>query len=1325
MKKESPSRRSKILLLVGMLALSVQGISQNPSTQVFTDWSTVSGTQNDFQRTIVRSKSFAGATYYYLCGATLNSSGNYDMLVEKKNASGVVLWSQTYNGAGNGNDYAADVQIDNVGNVYICGTYYKNSTDSNNAIVIKYNTAGTHKWTQTFNGAGSRHDGLAAVQVAGNAVVTVGTTWKNSTNKFDYLAIRYDSSGNQIWSQTWDHNNLNDVAVNLWNNGTKVYIAGGAQSAVTTYKYGVVNVKASDGSVQGSTVTGGTAFGFDQLTDIQMDQSGFIYLTGGVINTGTVYDIKTVKLDTALNIIWSATYASSGAYNDVGTGLAIDQVGNVIVTGYRTSSTSGQDYVTVKYSSAGTQRWAVTWDGGLNLQDSATAIVVNPTDTNKIYVTGSSWNGTSKDYWTLKYDGAGNLKWDIGFNNTYNTDDRATSIALDTLGNVIVAGQNKLAWNNHTYTTVKYIEKSTLLADDTIPHVSSSFVFIENRGQLLGTDSATHAEVKYYTTHCSPNVYFMDTAVSYVIWKRDTAMTSPNDTAVRVDMKFNNANSDLRIRPMDKRTEYSNFFYPHIPNGRSNVPSFNQLVMFNVWNNVDIVYGSNLKGMKYYFVCKPVGGGGSAYQIDLKYSGVDSVKINGSGQLVIYTKLGTIVQPKAAAWQLDANGNYQSLGWQPSYTLLATNEVGFTSFGTYNTAQPLIIAVDWGNVFSTPNQNNLWWSTYWGDQGGDYLMDVEADANGNVYYGGYSSASNWPIGTGQSSIFTYQGSNDIVLIKLDTACGPIWTNYFGGTGNDQGYGVSVDQSRSVVICGQSRSWGIGRIPIITPTGAYQDTVNDGNNLDAFFARFDSTGQALQWSTYYGGVGASSSTYEIFNECVVDAFGNYFFVGRGCDAQTPTFPKGGAYNNSTNGEGIVAKFTFTGARDWITRFPGSIEDVRLDGQQNIYITGQARDSLLPIKNKGGGVYSAPADTTGLDAFITEFEPSKDSIIWSTYYGGAGTDIAKALAIDDSHNAVYIVGWTRSDTAYAVPFPTVDYDVTWTGDFLGMFSSTVTLPNSPIPVSDAFMVRFNQNDGAPKWGTYFGGHNEDMAWSAVCDSSGYLYVGGTTKSGTTFSALNERIDFPVWGSPGYYVKSDITGWENVDSDGWIATFTPNMQLIWTTYYGDGLQANLYGSGNNITGLAIDSAEHLYLSGYSSSGYNAPALPPVQYSTVLFTDYYQPTPILNSGDAVAARFGIGANTVLGIGGQPSLVVNGNLNVFPNPSSSSITIVADSILENAAEIVIYNMLGEVVYRQAVDVFGSRLIVQVDISTFANGVYTVGVTSGVSQSTRRFIKTE
>jgi hypothetical protein len=272
----------KAFMMCLILTMTVELKSQTTSVKVFEDWTTTSGTQNNFQKTIVRAKAIGGITYYFTCGSTINSSGNYDILTTKLTAGGLLIWSQTYSGAGAGNDYGADIQIDNSGNVYVCGSYYNNPTDSSNAILIKYNSFGVLDWTRTYNGSGSRNDIFLGLQVESNVVVAVGSTWVNNTNKFDLLAIRYDASGNQAWTSVWDYVNLNDGASNVWISGNSLFVAGGAQSTITNYRYAVLRLKGSDGSILSSSVTGGSAFGIDQITDIQLDVNGNTYVTGGV-----------------------------------------------------------------------------------------------------------------------------------------------------------------------------------------------------------------------------------------------------------------------------------------------------------------------------------------------------------------------------------------------------------------------------------------------------------------------------------------------------------------------------------------------------------------------------------------------------------------------------------------------------------------------------------------------------------------------------------------------------------------------------------------------------------------------------------------------------------------------------------------------------------------------------------------------------------------------------------------------------------------------------------------------------------------------------------
>src|SRR4051812_29107813 len=125
MKTKSPMRKFAALLAATFFSCALS--AQNPSIKVFEDWRDTAGTQNTFYRAITRT--IPGTTNVMVAGATLNSNGNYDMLVEKLSGSGSVIWAQQFNGPGNGDDIATDVQVDGSGNVYITGTYYEDAVD--------------------------------------------------------------------------------------------------------------------------------------------------------------------------------------------------------------------------------------------------------------------------------------------------------------------------------------------------------------------------------------------------------------------------------------------------------------------------------------------------------------------------------------------------------------------------------------------------------------------------------------------------------------------------------------------------------------------------------------------------------------------------------------------------------------------------------------------------------------------------------------------------------------------------------------------------------------------------------------------------------------------------------------------------------------------------------------------------------------------------------------------------------------------------------------------------------------------------------------------
>lgn len=1322
MKNKSPIGVIRGFLIAITCMLANDLFAQNPSIEVFEDWNLTSGTQNNFQRSIVRSKTVGGATYYYTCGSTINSSGNYDILVQKKNASGVVLWSQTYSGAGNAHDYGADVQVASSGSVYVCGTYYKDATDSNNAIIIKYNASGTQQWAYTYNGAGSRHDVLAAMQLSTAAIVGVGATYKGSMNLYDMLAVRVDTNGNQVWAQTWDYANMNDVAVNLYNSGTKVYIAGGAQSAISTYKYAVFNVKFSDGSIQGSTTTGGTAFGFDQLTDIQYDLNGNIYLTGGVINTGTAYDIKTVKLDTALNILWSATYASSGAYNDVGTGLAIDQVGNVIVTGYRTSATTGKDYVTIKYSSGGTQRWVSTFDGGINADDSATCVVVSPTDTNKIYMSGFSNNGSSKDYMTVKYDGAGNQKWNIGFNHLLNGDDRATAIALDSIGDIVVSGQNKLNDSTYEYTTVKYVEKSTLLPDDTISYTSSSFVFTENRGQLLGTDTLEHPEIKYYCNAGIPSVYFMDTAVSYVFFKADTT-TANVDSLYRIDMKFVNSNPNLRVRALEASENVSNYYLGHIPEGRCRVQNYDQLISTDVWNNVSILWGSNLRGLKTYFICQPGGGGNPATQIDLLFEDADSVKVDGTGQLIVYSPYGMMIHPKAAIWQIDGSGNFQSLGWQPNYNIIGTNEVKFTSFGSYNTAYPLVIAMDWGNEQLSTVANPIW-STYLGSPDTDYGWDIEYN-NGEVFALGNTSASAFPVYNGYD--VTHNGSHDIYIGCFDSQRVKKWVTYYGGNSDDMGYDLTF--VNSYVLCTGNTS--SNNFPLFSPAGYYAEG-SLSSVTTAYILMLNPFNGYMQWATRFG------RTQTQARAILADPIDNDVFYLAGytiniagnvsCGPPTNTGlplcdPGSGAYYDATpNGgqDGFIARFSNMGQLTWSTFFGGAgldgIVDLAATANGSLYAVGYTESSSgFPVQTPTSGTYYQSTFSGVRDGFLVEFNLSTLSNDWCTYVGGASTDQITNVDILPN-NSLYVVGQTASIA-----------DATTCGTPTGGgFPTCTNLTSYSQPLfagfyGDAFILKFKAQNLV--WGTYLGGTGSEgfpnyFEPDLTHDANGNIYIALATTSPENVGGTPAITQFNAGMNYNQNNCADVSVSNYYSAESIIYTFTASNQMLWGSYFGGIGTANVPTEIGDMP-TAIDCAgNNLIITGFLHSTSQFPVVAPILGSFIQGPTTVYAAP--GGGDVFITEFDISQipNSVPDSGIVSTTFI---VNVAPNPvGHGSLSVTVTSAQMAKFDLKIFNVIGNVVYSSET-LLSANTTTEISVENLANGIYFIQVIdeSGISQTVK------
>ena len=194
----------------------------------------------------------------------------------------------------------------------------------------------------------------------------------------------------------------------------------------------------------------------DQAYAIAVDDSGNIYVTGHSSGSGTNLDYATIKYDSAGNQLWVARYNGPGNGDDEACAIAVDGSGNIYVTGRSIGIGTGYDYATIKYNSDGNELWVCRYDGPGNNSDYANAIAVD--GSGNIYVTGrSEGSGTDDDYATIKYDSDGNELWVCRYDGPGNNYDYAYAIAIDGSGNIYVTGGSYGGYGTATdYATIKY-----------------------------------------------------------------------------------------------------------------------------------------------------------------------------------------------------------------------------------------------------------------------------------------------------------------------------------------------------------------------------------------------------------------------------------------------------------------------------------------------------------------------------------------------------------------------------------------------------------------------------------------------------------------------------------------------------------------------------------------------------------------------------------------------------------------------------------------------------------------------------------------------------
>jgi uncharacterized delta-60 repeat protein len=393
----------------------------------------------------------------YVTGWSFGNGTYYDYATIRYKPNGDSAWVKRYNGPGNNDDYARDIATDDSGNVYVTGSIYVTG-EAYDYATIKYDTFGNESWVESYNGPASGWDEAYSIVVdeSGNVYIT-GCSVGSGTYD-DYATIKYNPYGGVEWVRRYNGPaNGDDAAYALAVDAIgNVYVTGESESTGTYLDYATIKYD-PNGNMQWETRYNGPGNYDDRAYAIAVDDSGNVYVTGGSVGSGGDYDFATIKYDRNGNERWISRYNGSGHNTDIAYDIALDDSGNIYVTGFGYGSGTNKDYVTIKYNTVGTELWSREENGSGNGDDRAYAMTLD--GSGNAYVTGEGYgSGTYEDCLTIKYDPIGNKQWEATYNGPGNGFDAAYDIAVHCNGNVYVTGTDHDSLTHADYITIKYVQ---------------------------------------------------------------------------------------------------------------------------------------------------------------------------------------------------------------------------------------------------------------------------------------------------------------------------------------------------------------------------------------------------------------------------------------------------------------------------------------------------------------------------------------------------------------------------------------------------------------------------------------------------------------------------------------------------------------------------------------------------------------------------------------------------------------------------------------------------------------------------------------------------
>ena len=557
---------------------------------------------------------------------------------------------------------------------------------------------------------------------------------------------------------------------------------------------------------------------------------------------------------------------------------------------------------------------------------------------------------------------------------------------------------------------------------------------------------------------------------------------------------------------------------------------------------------------------------------------------------------------------------------------------------------------------------NYEWAIGIGGTGEQNSMDMATDIDGNVCIIGNLQGTGIDFDPGPGiALLSSNGGTDIFFAKYDPSGNYLWARSIGGSNEDVGARIAVDNDGSVYITGWYQSAGVDFDP-----GPGSAMLSTAGLTDIYFAKYDKDGNYL-WAYSIG-----SPDFEGGHDITLDPNGHLYITGYfgGTNVDFDPGP-GTAFLSSQGGSGdiFIAKYNYDGTYVWAIQCGGPEYEVgngiAVDLAGNVSITGGFRGSVDFDPGSGTATLSSAG---GYDIFFAKYD-SSGNYLWAHDAGSTGDDIGADIVTDGMGNSIVCSRFHGAD---------VDFDP-------GAGTSFLTS-------NGGFDIAIAKYDSG---GNYLmamqtGGQQDDYGVKILADDDGNIYHTGS------FRGTN--VDF----DPG-------PGTANLSSAGsddiYFAGYDPDGNYLWAQRIG-GLYSDF---GNSIA--LYGTATVCITGGFKGSDIDFDPGPGTAFlNSAGGSDIYIAQYTLDLAGIRNPDVGSGEDVILD-------------EAFPNPASTRTVIGFSLSKEDKITLMISDLSGKEVKTMIKDVKKpGRYTIEADLHDLDKGIYFYSIKSYNAMITRKMI---